>query len=268
MIKSVTLATLVALSVLATSGFAQEGAAAGGNEGGTVALVDRSIVLPKGTGEVGLDLWINLSKGMAGKAIWLSGNTPFDRYPGITFGYGVIDNLQLGFSAPVYAYTKGGQANAGFNIFGTYQFLDFLAGELQIQLPSFRNFGDNRAQFVIGFPFKYAISKGFFALHARPDFIIWLPKKDTVGLGKSLWFSIFFDVGATFNFTKEFFADLSFGIGKVLTPSGSDPTIPLSITLGYTVIPQLDLGLFFGFNDLKGAKADARYMGLQAAYRF
>jgi len=192
----------------------------------------------------------------------------FDRYPGISFGYGVIDNLQLGFSAPVYAYTKGGQANAGFNIFGTYQFIDFLAGELQIQLPSFRNFGDYRAQFVIGFPFKYAISKGFFALHARPDFIIWLPKKDTIGMGKSLWFSIFFDVGATFNFTKEFFADLSFGIGKVLTPSGFDPTIPLSITLGYTVIPQLDLGLFFGFNDLKGAKADARYMGLQAAYRF
>ena|GEM_PF-3971119 len=125
MIKSVKLVTLVALSVLATSAFAQEGAAAGGNEGGTVALVDRSIVLPKGTGEVGLDLWIDLSKGNAGKAFYLSGNgqgsvlagvggmVGFDRYPGSALDTASLTTCSSGFLRLCMLTRRAGRQTLG-----------------------------------------------------------------------------------------------------------------------------------------------------------
>lgn len=254
---------LSALFVLvAATAFAQDPAPAAN---GLTPVVDRGIVLPKGSGEVGLDINIGLSKGVVGKRIFVESANPHERYEGLSFKYGLIDNLELGLATQL-GYQDPDFKWAGAYIYGKYAFLPFLGAELGIRIPG-EKFGDNRVGLTIGIPFQYTVLPGMLQVHLRPDLLVDFKKKETLGGGEAVQLALFADLGVTFNATEALFFDVTAAFGKNLLPSATY-TIPLGITAGYTVIPQLDLALTFAFDDLKGAKADARALTIGGRFRF
>ena len=272
--------TVVICSVLfAFAAIAQEAAPSKSK-----AMVDRGLVVSKGTGEVGLDLSVGLDKGAMGKRFQVASEYEGERYPGISFKYGVIDNLEVGLATVLgfgsdYAakFPWFGAFSSGFNwggakIYGKYAFLPFLGAELGILLPG-EKFGDNRLSLDIGIPFKYTIMPGLLSAHVRPDLILGFAKKDTLGGGKAVQVKMFVDYGVTVNATESLYFDLSSGFGQTFSPdlSGADRRIPLAITAGYTVIPALDVYLNFVFDNLApkvGGAMDQKGIGLGARFRF
>ncbi|MBM4398049.1 MAG: hypothetical protein FJ087_20475 [Deltaproteobacteria bacterium] len=248
---------------VAVAASAQEAPAANG----LTPVVDRGIVLPKGTGEVGLDLNVGLTKGVEAKRFFVESQNPAERYSGLSFKYGLIDNLELGLATQL-GYQDPDFKWGGAKIYGKYGFLPFLGAELGILLPG-EKFGDYRLSLDVGIPFKYAILPGMLAIHARPDLVIGFADKNTVGGGKAVQLSIVSEVGVTFNATEALYFDVSAGFNKALSPS-ANLQVPLGIMAGYTVIKQLDLYLTFQFLDLalSGAAIDQRSIGLGGRFRF
>jgi hypothetical protein len=238
--------------VVSTSAFAQ-----------TVPMADRGITLNKGQGEVGLDFTIGLDKGGAGDKYGIYTGFVADHYSGLSFGYGVIDNLEVGLALDAMRHVPGSTDFGGATIYGKYAFIpNMLGAELGIVLPG-KNFADNRLGLDIGVPFQYIAIPGMLKVYVRPDFIIDFSKyHDDFG------FTLEADLGAVFNVTPELWLQLGFGIAKLLKPDVGGVALPLGLQVGYTVLPQLDLGLSFNFEDLKGWKADHRNLVIHAAYRF
>lgn len=238
--------------VVSTSAFAQ-----------TVPMADRGVTLNKGQGEVGLDFTIGLDKSLVGKNMGIYSGFVSDHYSGLSFGYGVIDNLEVGLAIDAMKKTPAGTDFGGATIYGKYAFIpNMLGAELGIVLPG-KNFGDNRLGLDIGVPFQYIAIPGMLKVYVRPDFIIDFSKfHDDFG------FTLEADLGAVFNVTPELWLQLGVGVAKLLKPDFGGVAVPLGLQVGYTVIPQLDLALSFNFADLKGSKADARNLAIHAAYRF
>jgi len=238
--------------MITTSAFAQ-----------TVPMADRGVTLNKGQGEVGLDFTLGLSKSMVAKTYGIYTGFVADHYSGLSFGYGVIDNLEVGLAIDAMRHVPNSTDFGGATIYGKYAFIpNMLGAELGIVLPG-KNFGDNRLGLDIGVPFQYIAIPGMLKLYVRPDFIIDFSKfHDDFG------FTLEADLGAVFNVTPELWLQLGFGISKLLKPDVGGVCVPLGLQVGYTVLPQLDLGLSFNFEDLKGQKADGRNLGIHAAYRF
>jgi hypothetical protein len=243
---------------------AQEAPAANG----LTPVVDRGIVLPKGTGEVGLDLTVGLSKGVEAKRFFVESQNPAESYSGLSFKYGLIENLELGLATQL-GYQDPDFKWGGARIYGKYGFLPFLGAELGIRIPG-EKFGDNRVAIDVGIPFKYAVLPGMLAIHARPNLVVGFADKNSfAGGGKAVQLSIVSSLGVTFNATEALYFDLSAGFNKALSPS-ADLQVPLGIMAGYTVIKQLDLYLTFQFLDLalSGAAIDTRSIGLGGRFRF
>lgn len=245
--------------MITTSAFAQ-----------TVPMADRGITLNKGQGEVGLDFTLGLSTNMVAKTYGIYTGFVADHYSGLSFGYGVIDNLEVGLAIDAMRHVPNSTEFGGATIYGKYAFIpNMLGAELGIVLPG-KNFSDRRLAIDIGVPFQYVTIPGMLKLYVRPDFIL-----DFSKINDSMTFAIAADLGAVFNVTPELWLQLGIGVKKMLkgdfatyVVKSKDVMLPLGFQVGYTVIPQLDLGLSFNFEDLKGQKADGRNLGIHAAYRF
>jgi hypothetical protein len=291
---------LFVLLMISTTVFAQEAAptpppaeptvAAAPAEGGTIPLVDRALVLAPGKMAAGFDFTIGLNKDPAIKDMFMKSANLADHYDGLTFSYGVMENLEAGIGINALSYAKDrknvegddkAMAFGGFALYGKYAIMPMLAAELQVFAPGwssqsktldnpFNNpyvdkFGDQLVGVDIGIPFQYVAMPGMLLIHARPDFNISFAKKEEAGEATPMW--ITFDAGATFNATPELFFDLSLGLVYIMKSDLKETALkmdlpetalkmdlPLSITAGYTVMPALDVYLAFQINDLLADK--------------
>jgi hypothetical protein len=271
--------------MISTTVFAQEAAptpppaeptvAAAPAEGGTVAVVDRGLVMAPGTGEAGLDLSFGMDKSAMFKRIHIAGSNLAARYvEGLYFKYGIIENLEAGLALNALNYTKvGGKSDTKFGggtLYGRYAIMPMLGVDLGIYFPG-EKFGDNRVALQLGIPFQYVVMPGQLKVHAALDVWFNLAKQ----ADKTNQFHLLVPIGGTFNATPELFFDLTFQADMMLKPSdgsmGDRTCIPLSLTAGYTVMPALDVYLAFELLNLKpktGNAFDSKQLGLGAAYRF
>ena len=272
--------------------------------GQVVPMTERPLVLPEGTGEFAVDLLLGLNKGAAGKTFGLATGLASDRYPGVSLAYGVSKRIELG-AAFALVYSKDPQYSVGRRLPGWPPFIGSgtggttlvgpvyiwgklavappLALEVGLVLPG-EQFMNNRAAIRLGVPFKWVFSPGLFSVHVRPDLLLGFAKKGYAA-NKDVQVSFYVDAGATLTLIPEVFLDLSLGYGQALSPSLADlrasthttePAgtgyLPLSFTVGYTVLPQMDLSLGFTLANLtpgNGRKpADAKNLTLGGAYRF
>lgn len=262
--RMISLVAVVVMMLMSLTALAKE----------TTPMVARPLVTPKGHGEVGFDLYLGLNKGAMGKTIGLRNATLWDRYNGLSFAYGLANNFELGLAVDAFEHSPGNNDFGQIYLWGKYAFIKQLGIELGIKIPSmsgFSSFGDKLVSVQLSIPFKICLVKKFLALHSRPDFIFGFAKKSTFGGGKAVQISFLWDLGFLFNFTPEFYLDLDVGIAKSLSPSSS-LALPLAITLGYTVIPDMDIFLAFQFNNLHapaGSGAiDSKGLSLGLNYRF
>ena len=240
----------------------------------TVPLADRPLVLEVNKGEVGLDISVGLDKSLMAKRFALKNEYFGDRYSGLSFGYGVIENLEVGLALNLGWKDKKYVGQDGFKfggayVYGKYGFHPMVGAELGIRIPG-EKFGDNRVGVTVGVPFQYIAMPGVLKIHARPDLLVDFKKKATLGGGKAVQLAIVFDAGVTINATPELFFDVSGGMSKQLSPS-ADLIPGVAVTAGYTVIPAMDLFLNFAMNNLNplaGGAMDAKGMTLGATYRF
>lgn len=260
----------------------------------TVPLVDRPLTLKKGHAEFGMDLMVDLTKGEAGDHVVLGSGYLSDRYDGLSIAYGVSDQFEIGVALEMLWWEKGKGLDilGGVYVFAKWAFVPFLGVEVGLQLPSKSSYMERlvvfRGSILLSAPFKYTIVPGILSIHARPDIWIGFAKTGYHGFTESPQVTVFGDLGLTFNITPELFLDLSVGVGKPVKGYDTDPVydtgslfrtqglrsrgtdlfLPVSIWMGYTVIPSLDLGLSFSFQDLYGTGIDSRNLTITSAFRF
>lgn len=271
----------------------------------TVPMVDRPITLKKGHAEFGLDLVVDLTRGSAGDHVALASGYISDRYDGVSISYGVSDRFEIGASLEMLWWERGEGLTilGGVYVFAKWAFIDNLGIEIGLQLPSRTPHMDrlvvHRGSVLFSAPFRYPVIPGILAIHARPDIWLGFAKTGYRGVESSPQVTIFMDAGLTVNITPELFLDVSAGVGKPvqgysdgtveqngeiivmeglktgalfsaqgLRSRGTDLFVPVSVWLGYTVIPSLDLGVAFTFQDLNGFGIDARNLTITSAFRF
>ncbi|NOZ00355.1 MAG: hypothetical protein GXP54_00500 [Deltaproteobacteria bacterium] len=260
----------------------------------TVPMVDRPITLKKGHAEFGMDLVVGLDKGAAGDHVALASGYLSDRYDGVSISYGVSDRFEIGAALEMLWWDRGHGLDilGSVYVFAKWAFLENLGVEVGLQLPS--KAGEmgrlvvHRGSILLSAPFKYPIVPGVMAIHARPDVWVGFAKTGYYGVDSSPQITVFADLGLTFNITPELFLDVSVGVGKPvqgytnagglkdgvlflaqgLKSRGTDMFLPASVWLGYTVIPSLDIGLSFTFQDLNGHGIDNRNLTITSAFRF
>jgi len=259
----------------------------------TVPMVDRPLSMKKGHTEFGIDLTVDLGVDTLGKQVSLGSGYIVDRCDGVSISYGVSDRFEIGAAAEMLWWQKGKGLSilGGIYLFAKWAFMPWLGVEIGLQVPSkvpMERLVIRRGSITIGIPFKYAVVPGILAVHARPDVFIGFAKTGYYGLIDSPQITVFVDAGLTVNITPELFLDVSAGVGKPmygfsdrkdysddhlfnvqgLKSWGTDPFVPLSIWLGYTVLPSLDLGVAFTFADLYGNGVDERNITVTSAFRF
>lgn len=232
----------------------------------TVPLAARGITIEQGQGEIGFDFSLGLSKGVVAKEVWLGTQYMHDRHNGLSFRYGILEQLQLGaalsamyWSSATGAEFGGGTYTAG-EIYATWAFLPFLGVELGVLIPG-KDLGNNRVGMRLSIPFRYELVANMLSVFAREDmvfkFINGGPCIDT-----------FTDAGLTYNPIPPLFIELYAAFWHGISNSGVDMAVPLGLKVGGTVAPALDLAMTFNFADLHNRKADGRSLTLAAAYRF
>ena len=295
---SARLPVLVAAMAL-TLGMAASSARAGDMP--NVPFTSRPLVHPKGQGEASVDLMVGLDKGEPGEVFGVGSGLVWDRYSGLHVSGSPLENFEVGvalqflytmhdsddraLTAPGrFSYVGGwpqtlgsGSSHLGpFYFYGKYGFLKQLALEVGIVVPTDQMQGLNRPAIRIGVPFKYELSPGLLAIHARGDAVIGFAKPGTPeqragqpAPDSTVVVSLFFDGGITLNLA-DFFGDVSVGFGGDVT-STYPRSFPLSITVGYTFIPELDVYAGFTLANMLpkvGGAADARNLTVGFNVRF
>lgn len=240
--------------------------AAGAAANPAVPMAGRGITVGQAQGEIGFDFALGLSKGLVAKEIWLGTQYLHDRHNGLSFRYGILDNLQLGAALSAMYWNNatgtefGDGAYAAGEIYATWAFLDFLGVELGILIPG-KNLSNNRVGVRLSIPFQYPLVENMLSVFVREDivfkFINGGPCIDT-----------FTDLGLTYNPINPLFIEFYAAFWHGISKSAVDKAIPLGIKIGGTPVPALDLALAFSFGDLRTQKADVRSVTLAAAYRF
>ena len=260
----------------------------------SVPLVDRPLVTPEATGEVGLQLSLGLDQGLAGKRVGVRNEWAGDRYSGISFKYGAMKALEVGAAAQLgwrdssnpastpnvtdFLVTGDGFKFHGAYVWVKYEFAPFIAGEFGIRVPG-EQFNSNRVLLEFGLPFRWIFSPGLFAAHVRPDLIIGFAKKDKNLAGdQPVQASLLVDYGFTLSL-MDLFLDVSSAVqwrmnttpnwstydastGTATTVQGAKVVIPMAFKVGYTVLPQWDLWLNFVLDDLHSPDGGAAHRGM------
>jgi len=257
------LAVLAALAALAAPAAGQ-----------VTPRADMGVTLTEGTGVLELDLSIGLNAGAPGKTLALGTSLAADRYSGLSVSYGVLPELELG-AAGAYTWSRNDVIGvhprrpnwprlAGtdertlgpFHVYAKYRVMPFLALEGGLVVPG-THMSNDRVAIQVGLPFRHTVIPGVLAVHARPDLLLGFTKPGW-SAGTDVQVSIYVDAGVTANFLPELWADVSLGYGRALDPTAAtlngrlgtgglpeDGFLPVSVTLGYAVIPALEF--FAGF---------------------
>ena len=259
------------LSVLATVAVLLFATSAMAAEGYPEAKAQRPLTLNASMGEAGLDIGIGLNKDRAAKDLTL----------GLSFGYGIMDKLELGAVVDALSYGKDAQGTkfGGFSIYARYAFLEMLAAELKVYAPGDKRgyidgFGDQLVGVELGVPFQYIIIENMLRINAGVALDVGFASEDVAG--KSPQMSVLLKYGVTFNATNWLFFDLMFGTNMLLRPDtgsfGDRTAIPVELTAGGTLLDgNMDLFLTFSLTDLKpagGEAFDSKWLGLGARFRF
>jgi hypothetical protein len=260
--KKVSVLAAVAVLMFATSAAAADGY--------PEAKAQRPLTLHPSMGEAGLDIGIGLNKDRAAKDLTL----------GLSFGYGIMNNFEIGANVEALNYGKDlqGAKFGGFSIYGRYAFLDMLAAELKIYAPGMGTyideFGDQLVGVEVGLPFQYIIIENLLRINAGLALNAGFASEDIAGKMPQL--SVLLKYGVTVNATNWLFFDLMFGTNMLLRPDagsfGDRTAIPVELTAGGTLLNgKMDIFLTFALADLKpaaGEAFDTKSLGLGARFRF
>lgn len=243
-----------------------------------VNVLDRPLVLNAGMGELGLDLTLGLDKDAVAKRFSVDGTNLADGFVrGLTFGYGVMPGIEAGIALNLFNWVDGGDTKfGGGTIYGRYDINHMVGAELDIHFPG-ENFGDQRIALSLGLPFQTVVMPKTLKIHATPYFNLGFAKEEVAG--ESPQISIWFPLGATISATPELFIDLSIGVQYFIKPDMGDfalnMNLPLSLTVGYTVSPELDVYAGLWLRDLLSdsdkemfGPFDIKSLGVGANYRF
>lgn len=214
------------------------------------ALADRPVTLPASMFEGRLDINASLSTGIIFKQ--------FSIVPAVR--YGLTDDLELALAVGVGISDPGGVSFGGLNLGGYYTVVrgDFRgAAHLNVTSSSFD-------------PFSLGVSVGFKSIFQADRLAIAFDPQVAIALAPGAAFGgIAIPVVLSYNVSPEFAPYLITGIN---VPS-FDPfalVVPVGVGAQYSPSNMLDLGLRFTFDGLisnNGANADARTLGLFAAFR-
>jgi len=238
-----------------------------------VALAQRPLVLNAGMFQAGADVDVGLNKDRALK----------DMGVGLSFGYGLTDDLELGLDLGALSYGKDAQGAklGGASLYGRYRFVEMLAAQLDVYFPGdhgyLDSFGDQLVGVTLGLPFQYIAVQNMLKIHAGLGFDVGFVK-DTYATsgGESPQMKLLLAYGLTYNPMDALFLDLSMRTTMGLKPSagsmGDRTAMPLAFTVGGTLLEgALDLYLALRVANLKpavGGAFDTKSVGIGALYRF
>lgn len=238
-----------------------------------LAVADRPLAFNERMLEAGLDYGIGLNKSRAFDDMLVS----------LTFGWGIIDQLELGVAIDALSYGKDAQGAkfGGVDLYARYAFIDMLAAELRLYTPGDRtfldDFGDQRLGVQLGLPFQWIAVAQMLKLHAELALDIgFVADGYPTSGGQTPQLALLLNYGVTFNAIPQLFMDLSFGTRMGLRPDagsfGDRTAIPAAFTVGGTLVNgKLDIFANFALADLKpatGGAFDRKMVGIGGRFRF
>lgn len=224
---------------------------------------DRFVTLQEGEAEVGLDLSVGLSKGRRGEEFAIASGYRPDRHEGLSFAYGVLDELEIGASFAISKWdeAKGGRFG-GSELYATFGFLPFLGVEGAFLVQG-RDFLDPSLR--LGIPFRFPVLESLLAVFWRFDFMVRFGSEETL-------VDLFGHFGFTWNVLPWLYLE---GYGGVERGEGAKGPlfrtyekttglgVPAGLGLGVTFARRYDLLLSFNFEDLKGKGIDGQDLCLR-----
>lgn len=250
---------------------------------------DRPLILREGRGLVAVDLAVDLSRGRAGERVEVGSFHPGDRRDGLSLSFGASKGFEFGAALQLVFHQDrttpynrvSGTSFGGFYAYGIWAFLPYLGLEIGLQAPSkagWEKMRVRRVALVFALPFQTTLVPGRLSLRVRPDFLMGFALRYYEGDEGPPQYTLFGEAGLTLNLTREWFVDVSLGAGKVLKGRDLDVQgliapgralfVPGSIQVGYSVTEALELALAWSFPDLRGLKADGRFLTLSVEYRY
>lgn len=171
-----------------------------------------------------------------------------------------------------YRYTDGYNHLVPAYMYARVRIIDQLAVELGIIIPTMQAEGFNRPTLRFGVPIQWIAIKGMLKLHFRPDLLIGFgtskPFDPTIS-DKVVNLGVYVDAGITLSLAKLFF-DVTVGYGVDVLPYKKG-YVPLSMLIGYQVLPRLDVYAGFTLDNMTpayGNPADARSLTTGIQCRF
>jgi hypothetical protein len=173
-----------------------------------------------------------------------------------------------------YPYHFGMDEQSHLNpltIYARYAIVPQFGLELALIIPIEELQGGNRPAFRLGMPFRWILSPGLLSIHVQPDLLVGFAKS-----GNEFWepkgtvlVSYYVDAGITFALLGAFL-DVTLGYGGDAFPYKRG-YFPLSIQVGYTILPRWDIYVGVSLDNLlpeSGGAADSRRLTLGNSVRF
>lgn len=272
-----------------------------------VPIVDRPLVIQEGQGTLSFDMSVELNTGALGRSGGVYSSLAHEPWGGLGASYGFAKGIEAGISLPwlfsdfsldkVHAFNtamNGWPLFQSFenrshfqplNIWARFRLADFVAVDITLMVP-LEEIKANQMGAAVGLPFKFTVLPGRLAVHFRPEFKFGFGNRKR-SFGEYTQITFFMDAGLTANITKSLFVDLTIGYGRTLLPSpgllvspeyigttgyNGSGWLPVSFTIGYTVIPSVDIFAGFTMTNLApegsiGA-VDSRSLTIGLDYRF
>lgn len=272
-----------------------------------VPIVDRPIVCPEGQGSLTFDMTIGLNSTGPGRTGGVYSDLAGETRGGLGASYGFAKGIEAGVVLPWLFLDIDRDTVQSFNVamagwpifsntstrshfrqvfaFGKFRLADFVAIDLTLAIP-LEEIKSNQVGARVGLPFKFAVLPGRLAVHFRPELRLGFANKDRA-FGNPVQITAWFDAGLTVNATKSLYFDVSLGYGRTFLPSpskmvsteymgtpgyGASGWLPLSVTMGYTIIEAIDLFVGFTMTNLAPegsiAPSDGRSLTIGLDYRF
>jgi len=281
--------------------------------GRTVYYADRGIILPLGTSEARVDLFVGLNAGSEGKVFGVGSTLASERNAGLTFRGTIWGPFELGLSvqylqsmydgydarshgnkdgtvtAPATARGPEGDGTRriagygyklanGYNhftpayLYGRFKVVEQFGVELGIVIPTMQADGYNRPTLRFGFPVQWIAVPGLLKLHFRPDLLVGFGTTEPYDItmpDERVSVGIYVDAGLTISVANIFF-DFTVAYGGDVYPYKRG-YVPLSMLVGYQVLPRLDVFAGITLDNLTpeyGSAGDARSLTTGIQCRF
>lgn len=273
-----------------------------------VPLVERPMVCPEGQGSLTFDISIGLNSTSPGRTGGVYSDLASEpRGGGLGASYGFAKGIEAGlvlpwlfsdFSKdtvqkfnmamggwPMFMSTTSRSHFRPINIWARFRLTDYVAVDLTALIP-LEEIKSNQAGARVALPFKFVVIPGHLAVHFRPELRFGFANRKRA-FDESVQISVYMNAGLTASITKALFMDLSIGYGRTVLPNpglfvaeeymgipgyGASGWLPLSFTIGYSVIHSIDLFVGFTMTNLAPegsiAPGDGKSLTIGLDYRF